>query len=738
MAKPGSRTYEEKRDPARTNEPFGEGAQPSARTLVGAYVVHLHDATRRHYDLRVEANGVLASFAIPKGPSLDPGEKRLAIHTEDHPIEYLDFEDVIPEGQYGGGPMIVWDRGTVSYLEGPSELGVRDGKLDMVLVGRKLRGRYALVKLKNEPKAWLFFKKRDAYSIEGVLPADDVTRLDRSVLSGLTVAELEGREALGDALVAKANGLVTLAPPGLGRYCGETLPFATYTERDTLPEARGYAFEAELDGMRARVSKRGDLVSVFAADDPDKRELAGFYPEIVSAMQSLAPSRIVLEGRVVTFDAQGAPSLPRLAERAREIAAGHTHSAMLEAPVTFVVDDLLELGDAQVFRAPLSARRELLTETVRGEGLLRTSPLLPDRAELARKLAVDLGVRRIVAKRSDAPYLRESVAAPGDEDRIRLSLGPKTELARIDHGNVTTALREVRITNPQKIYFPENGYSKGQVIAYYRALAPLLLPHVRGRPVTVVRYPDGIHGKHFFQWRVPPRMPPWMRTLAFKDEEEPERPKRGFVLDDVESLLYVVNLGTIPIHVFSSKAESLSQCDYVALDFDVKLSSLRAAVTLAHTLREILEAIGLTGFPKTSGQTGLHVLVPLGRGHGFGTARALVELLGHLLVHAHPNLATMERVPERRGAKVYVDTIQTGPTRTLVAPYSLRAVPEATVSWPLEWDDVVPSLDPTHFTLTTVPGLVAARVCPLSTFESSTPDIPRAVAKLGELWARTD
>jgi bifunctional non-homologous end joining protein LigD len=293
----------------------------------------------------------------------------------------------------------------------------------------------------------------------------------------------------------------------------------------------------------------------------------------------------------------------------------------------------------------------------------------------------------------------------------------------------------VRVTNPSKIYFPEKGIEKARVVGYYRAVSSALLPHVSGRPVTVERFPDGIHGKHFFQWNVPPQMPAWMRTLAFKDEVE-GRTKRGFLIDDVASLLYVANLGSIPIHVFSCRAESLAVCNYVAIDFDVKLSSLRVAVKLAHTLRQVLEAIGLRGFPKTSGQTGLHVLVPLGEGHGYDTARALVELLGRLLVHAHPDLATMERAPAKRGAKVYVDTVQTGPTRSLAAAYSLRAVPEATVSTPLEWSDVVPELDPRAFTLETVPKLVESRICPMESFFRVVPDVPTAVRKLADVWGR--
>ena len=640
MPKNGPQRYEDKRDASRTNEPFGERASEGAETVVGAFVVHLHHATHPHYDLRIEANGALASFAVPKGPSLDPDEKRLAIRTEDHPLEYLDFEDVIPDGEYGGGPMIAWDRGTVRYLEGPSERGLLSGKLDMVLSGRKLRGRFALVKLKNEPQGWLFFKKRDAYATPGVAAGDGVTTLQRSVLSGLTVSELEHRDALGEALANKARALVDRAKTRRARrapFDPSALPFATFVECLSLPSLPGYAFEAELDGLPARVLKDGESVVLIAHGDASRRDLSEFYPEIVRAVQALAPSSVVLEGAVVTFDGTGAPSLSKLAERARLFASGASHEATLDTPVTFLCDDVLAVGPYAVAEAPFAERRGLLEEIVLGEGILRTIPSLPGPEGVARKLATNLGLRRVVAKRNDAPYFRteKDVELP---DRVRITIGPHAEVARIDHGNTKAALREVRITNPDKLYFPERGYTKARVIAYYRAVADVLLPHVRGRPVTVVRYPDGVHGKHFFQWNVPPRMPPWMRTLAFKDEESPAerkgagpapRTKRGFVLDDLASLLYVANLGVLPIHVFSSKAESLAQCDYVALDFDVKLSTLANAVTLARTLRDILDATGLVGFPKTSGQTGLHVLVPLGKGHGYDTARALVELLGN-------------------------------------------------------------------------------------------------------------
>ena len=194
--------YRRKRRPEATNEPFG-GELPVAAsegTLSGAFVVHLHDATRRHYDLRLEVGGVLASFAVPRGPSLDPDDKALAVKTEDHPIEYLDFEDVIPAKQYGAGPMIAWDRGLVDYLEGPAEEEIAHGKLHVELRGMKLRGRYALVKLAKSAKGdeWLLFKKADEHSSK---ERDLVEELPRSVLSGLTVDELERADAIGAAHV---------------------------------------------------------------------------------------------------------------------------------------------------------------------------------------------------------------------------------------------------------------------------------------------------------------------------------------------------------------------------------------------------------------------------------------------------------------------------------------------------------------------------------------------------------
>jgi bifunctional non-homologous end joining protein LigD len=210
-----------------------------------------------------------------------------------------------------------------------------------------------------------------------------------------------------------------------------------------------------------------------------------------------------------------------------------------------------------------------------------------------------------------------------------------------------------------------------------------------------------------------------------------------FLVEDSSTLVYIANLGCIPLHVLASRAQDLSRADFFTIDFDVKQSELRHAITLAQTLHELLERIGLVGFPKTSGQTGLHVLVPLGPNQSFDTARALADLLGRLLVERHPDIATMDRMVNRRGERVYIDTGQTGTTRAIVAPYSVRAVPGATVSAPLSWDEVTPKLDPRAFTIRSMAGRIAKRGDLMKGLLGSRPDVQGAVARLAELVSGT-
>jgi bifunctional non-homologous end joining protein LigD len=264
----------------------------------------------------------------------------------------------------------------------------------------------------------------------------------------------------------------------------------------------------------------------------------------------------------------------------------------------------------------------------------------------------------------------------------------------------------------------------------------VLLPWLADRPIILVRYPDGIRGKSFYQWNAPPGKPDWVRTLEIRHADDEDRRVEVFLVDSIESLSYLANLACIPIHILASRAETIDFADFLTIDFDVKHASLAEAVEQAHTLRELVESVGLEGYPKTSGQTGLHVLVPLGPGVGFAVARGLADVLGRLLCHRHPRTATMERVVKKRGPRVYVDTGQTGTSRSIVAPWSVRATAGARVSTPLSWDEVTVGLDPGAFTLRTVVARASAAADPMAGLLTARPDLPRAVTKLETLAQR--
>lgn len=709
--------YDRKRSPAATNEPFGETPpEEPDKSITGAYVVQLHDATRRHYDVRLEVGGVLASFAVPRGPSLDPANKHLAVKTEDHPIEYLEFEDVIPEKQYGAGPMIVWDRGIAKYLEGPLEEEIAAGKIHMELTGMKLRGRWTFVKLKKSVKGdeWLFFKKQDEHAST---ERNIVDELPRSVFSGLTVEEIARAKEIGIGHVKRAfdAGAKKLAAKGF-----DLAPIAS-----GRPDGDDVVLDPELEGIRVLAIREGDVVTIRHGAS----SVEAFYPDVVRALRTLPVSRAIFDGELVAFDAAGRPSLKLLAQRAAQTKKGQAFRAAVMTPVVLVAHDVLAIGDADTRPLPLTKRRELLGRLLPPLGYLRTSEPLEGDLDLVLSSCATLGIAGVVAKKKASAYGEQWI-------HVSSGIAPRERTA-VDHGagDARSAMRKVAVTNRTKVFWADEKLTKGDLIDFYAGIADTILPHIARRPVILVRYPDGIDGKNFYQWNVPPGMPAWVRTMSLVDEEGEN--KRGFLVDDPSTLVYIANLGCIPVHILACRFPDLAQADFFTIDFDIKQSTLADAITLTETLKELLDRIGLRGFPKTSGQTGLHVLVPLGEGQTFQTARALADLLGKLLVDRHPKIATMERIVNKRGPKVYVDTGQTGETRAIVAPYSVRATKDARVSTPLEWGEIGAKLDPGDFTMRTVPARIAKVGDPMRGMLDERPDVARAVAKLTEIVTRS-
>jgi bifunctional non-homologous end joining protein LigD len=286
------------------------------------------------------------------------------------------------------------------------------------------------------------------------------------------------------------------------------------------------------------------------------------------------------------------------------------------------------------------------------------------------------------------------------------------------------------LTNLDKVFWPAEGYTKGDLIAYYRAIAPAMLPYLQDRPLVMTRFPDGIDGKSFFQKDAPVFAPEWIRTeVVYSDDAE--REVRYFVADDADALAYVANLGTIPIHLWASRIATLEQPDWAIIDLDPKEAPFPHVVTVAQAARDLCEAIGFPCHVKTSGSTGLHLLLPLGRRCTHDQARLVGELLARVLVARLPEIATIKRLPAQREGKVYLDYLQNGRGKLLVAPFCVRPLPGAPVSTPLRWDEVTPDLDIRRFTIATVPERVARTADdPLMGVLTEQPDLLALLARL--------
>jgi bifunctional non-homologous end joining protein LigD len=287
----------------------------------------------------------------------------------------------------------------------------------------------------------------------------------------------------------------------------------------------------------------------------------------------------------------------------------------------------------------------------------------------------------------------------------------------------------VRLTNLTKVFWPEDGYTKGDLLAYYDAVAPLLLPYLRDRPLVLTRYPDGIAGKSFFQKDAPAFAPSWVRTERIYSKDA-DREIDYFVVNDAAMLRYVVNLGTIPLHLWSARLPSLDRPDWLTLDLDPKGAPFTDVVAVARALHRILDALELPSFVKTSGATGLHVLVPLGARYTHEEARTFARLLALLAIEAVPRLATLARPLGAREGKVYIDVGQNGHGRTIVAPFAVRARSGAPASCPLRWSEVTDRLDPARLTIRTIPARFARRSDPLAPVLTGSIDLAAAIARV--------
>ena len=738
------RDYERKRDPAQTPEPF---TSRRSRAKAPVFVVQRHDARRLHYDFRLERNGALASWAVPKGIPLEPGQRVLAVHVEDHPLDYATFEGEIPKGNYGAGTVEIWDSGTYELVEEK-----RDGGLTVRLRGSRLEGTWTLVPaaLDGDPKNWLLFRKRDEAGPRGAVRNDY-----RPMLATLT---------------------------------------------EELPRGDEWLFEVKWDGYRALGYVREGEAKLVSRNGND---LTGRFPDLAKALaQAVRSPACVVDGEVCALDEQGRPSFSAMQQGKPGTAIVYAVFDVLEIDGAHVLDlplterrarleQLLDARSTTVRLSPLFADGDALLQAAaeqKLEGVMAkraTSPYVEGKRTRhwlkikthGRQEFVICGWTKGQGRRAGSfgslvlgAYRDDELQWVGncgtgfterDIDELRAKLEPLRvdsspfavvpKMPKVPKGDVVwveptlvcevefvewtheghlrapsfQGLRDdkapaevrreepveldagrVKLSNFDKVFFPDEGITKGDLIEYYRAVAPVLLPHLRDRPFTMRRYPDGAFGKAFFQKDAPKHMPDWIpRFRAQVSTREPPSRKKWIeapVVNDEDALLWMVNMGCIDLNTWYSRVDKPDRPDFVLFDLDPSPDvGFKETVQVALIVKAALDVLGLESFPKTSSADGMHVLVPVERRYTYDDTREFSEIVASAIARTHRGLATTEWVKSKRRG-VLIDSNQNGEGKTIASAYSVRPRPGAPVSTPLRWDEVNETLDPSTFTMDVV------------------------------------
>jgi bifunctional non-homologous end joining protein LigD len=811
--------YRAKRHFGVTTEPSGDEkrAVPSDQPR---FMVHKHDATRLHYDLRLEIEGVLASWACPKGFSYDPAKKHLAVQTEDHPLEYGDFEGRIPDGEYGAGDSIIWDRGTWDTVPpGQAVAQQKKGHLHVQFDGQKLKGAFHLIRTRPQggKAQWLIFKAKD-----GLERPDYDLMADRpeSVVSGRRVTRGPTRQSmLRGVHVPPEDLLKKISSPML----------AVLSEPEQAP-ANQFFYEVKYDGYRALAAISGGQIAVQSRNQLD---LLSRFPFVAEALQPVVVGEAILDGEIVAIDPTGRSDFQLLGERNVE------HQ--------FVVFDLLWLEGEDLRSRPIEERRELLESVVANsqkplvlaqrvegtaeealegaraqnlEGVIakrRGGVYESTRSSDWRKLKA-LGSAELViagytpstnredtigalllANRKDGHWVFAGKVGTGFDQKTRKRLLTLLKPDEVDTAQIDGAPRlrkahwvkpkhlaqlrfvewtrdgklrhpsfqglredkaadqtqieppaaapkkrrakkaepaasgprgffgtqpvggfgvwhsdrsedepvrtmsvpsmkpppDVPTTHPERILFPKSKITKAEVRAYCDLVAPQLVAALKGRPLSMQQWPRGIDKPGFFR-HAAANAPDWITRVTIEHEDHPTE---HIVIDKPQTIGWLANQAALTLHMTSSRIESLDQPDWVAFDFDPADDDFKKVVPLALALKGLLDQLELESYPKTSGKRGLHVFVPIGRGHTFEQAHTFAKSISGALADRFSDAATTLRAKAQRNGRLYIDAEQNGRLKTMVAPYSIRAVEGGQVSAPLEWDEVNPKLDPARFTL---------------------------------------
>jgi bifunctional non-homologous end joining protein LigD len=752
---------------------------------------------------------------------MNSADKRLAVMVEDHPLDYQQFEGVIPKGNYGAGTVMVWDEGTYhapgSSNRGRAERvvmdGLHNGSFHFVLHGQKLRGEFILVKTKQgKPNDWLLFKKGVAGSTE-----QQTGELDRSVLSGRTMEEITRGAPSRDVESSLAGFDLSDAPEAPMPHNIKPMLATPVAKPFDNPD---WFFEVKWDGYRAIAEIDRERVHLYSRNQLsfEKR-----YSPIVDSLQHLG-HQAVLDGEVVVLDGSGKPQFQLL--QAYQKAGTGT--------LVYEVFDLLYLDGHDLRKLPLRRRKDILgrllenllnvklSEHIEQHGIafydavsqsdlegvvakdsrsgyregFRSQSWLKVKTHLRQEAVIGgfteprgsraglgaliLGVYencnllyigkagsgfsdqglaelrtrleslvqktcpfqkrpkghapihwvepRLVCEVSfaawtDGGHMRHPVFLGLREDKVATTVhrerpeasetvvkgappaAKKHEPVKLDQlANERPVIggHVVALTNLKKLYWPEDGYTKGDLIHYYREVSSFILPHLQDRPLSLNRHPNGIHGKSFFQHDVSRQPPPdWVQTVLTSASDG--KRVRSVLCQDEATLAYVANLGCIELNPWNSRIDSLDSPDYVVLDLDPEDTPFDRVIEAAQTARKILEDVGAEPVCKTSGKRGLHVGIPFGATYSHEQAKHFAELIARVTHAKLPSSTSLTRSPNDRRGRVYLDYLQNGKGKTLAVAYAVRPRPGATVSAPLKWTELRRGFDPGKFTMRTMP-----------------------------------
>ncbi len=819
--------YHKKRDFQSTPEPDGKMDKDEDQLR---FVVQRHDARRLHYDLRLEMSGVLKSWAIPKGPSLNPDDKRLAIHTEDHPVEYLEFEGVIPKGNYGAGEMRIWDRGTykAAYSDENDESDlieqVEKGSIKIEFSGEKLKGKFALFSINKEDQ-WLLVKKDDEFAVDDIYDAEHWIDVHKS-LKKVDSEKRDVNEPIKPMLAKKASKMF---------------------------EDPDWIYEMKWDGYRAIANIQNGKVKLYSRNGHSFNKK---FSPIVKSLKTIEYDA-VLDGEIVLLDKKGKPVFQHL----------QNYSPDDDGELIYYVFDLLHLNGHDTMELSLEDRKSLIPDVIGDAPEIRYSEHIKKNASDFYEKAIEKGMEGVMAKKAGSKYYPGSRSdswlkiksnerqealicgytegkrafgslilgvyendkliyigncGTGFDEQTQQEVLEKLNPLRIDKSPfeekinlkgrepnwvkprimcevlfsewtesgsmrhpVFKGLRSdkkphqitkeaeimapttkksktkkkekkasgktsksksvkqtdntleidgisVSVTNLDKVYWPDEGFTKFDLIDYYLKISDVILPYLVDRPQNLNRHPNGINEKGFYQKDSGSILPEWVESISIYSESS-EKDIEYMLCQNTATLAYMANLGCIEINPWNSNIHSMDKPDYTVIDIDPSnKTTFEDSVEVAQAAKEVLDRANIRGYCKTSGSSGIHIYLPMNAKYSYSEARDFTKLLCYYIKDMLPDLTTMERAIRKRKGKIYLDYLQNRSGQTLAAPYCVRPKKEATVSAPLEWSEVKKGLDMHDFNIHTMPERILSMDDPFKDVIGKGIDIPKTLEVLGE------